>query len=143
YTNNTWKISDPHIAPQEGDQLSLGYFKNFKDNTLETSIEIYGRRLKNLLDFRSGAVLILNEAVEQDVLRTQGRTYGAELMVKKTTGKLNGWISYTYSRSLMRTDPAEPGEKINRGDFYASNFDQPHDVALSANYEMTKRINAS
>jgi hypothetical protein len=140
---DTWKLSDPHIAPQVGDQLALGYFKNFKDNTLETSIEIYGRRLKNLLDFRSGAVLILNEAVEQDVLRTQGRTYGAELMVKKTTGKLNGWISYTYSRSLMRTDPAEPGEKINRGDFYASNFDQPHDVALSANYEMTKRINAS
>lgn len=140
---DAWKLSDPHMAPQLGDQLAIGYFKNFEDNTLETSIEIYGRRLKNLLDFRSGAILILNDAVEQDILQTEGRTYGAELMVKKTRGKLNGWVSYTYSRSWMRTDPSEQGEKINKGGYYPSNFDQPHDVMLSANYEMTRRINAS
>src|SRR5690606_6264583 len=100
---DTWKLSDPNIAPQVGDQLAIGYFKNFKNNTLETSIEVYGRRLTNLMDFRSGATLILNNAIEQDILNTDGRTYGVELMVKKTEGKLNGWVGYTYSRSFMRT----------------------------------------
>jgi len=140
---DTWKLSDPHIAPQVGDQLAVGFFKNFNNNTVETSIEVYGRRMKNLMDFRSGATLILNDAVEQDILNTNGRTYGVELMAKKTEGKLNGWISYTYSKSLMRTSSSEIGEKINDGNYYPSNFDQPHDIMLAANYELSKRINTS
>ena len=140
---DTWKLSDPHIAPQVGDQLAVGFFKNFNNNTVETSVEVYGRRMKNLMDFRSGATLILNNAVEQDILNTDGRTYGVELMAKKTEGKLNGWISYTYSKSLMRTSSSEIGERINGGSYYPSNFDQPHDIMLAANYELTKRINTS
>lgn len=140
---DTWKLSDPNIAPQRGDQLAIGYFKNFKDNTIETSVELYGRRLKNLLDFKSGAVLILNDAVEQDILNTDGRTYGIELMAKKVQGRLNGWVSYTYSRSLLRTSSTELGEKINGGRYYPSNFDQPHDIMLAANFELTKRVNTS
>src|SRR5690606_18553237 len=126
-----------------GAQLAVGFFKNFNTNTVETSVEIYGRRMKNLMDFRSGATLILNDAVEQDVLNTDGRTYGVELMAKKTAGKLNGWISYTYSRSLLRTSSSEVGEKINRGNYYPSNFDQPHDIMVVANYELSKRVNTS
>jgi hypothetical protein len=64
-------------------------------------------------------------------------------MAKKTEGKLNGWISYTYSRSLLKTNPGELGEKVNRGKLYPSNFDQPHDVMLAGNFEFTKRINTS
>ncbi|WP_417575073.1 carboxypeptidase-like regulatory domain-containing protein [Negadavirga shengliensis] len=140
---DTWKMSDPHLAPQIGDQLAVGYFKNFKENTIETSVEVYYRRMRNLVDFRSGATLILNNDVEQDILNTDGKAYGIELMAKKTTGKLNGWVSYTYSRSLFRTNPNVLGEKINRGRFYPSNFDQPHDVMAAANFEFTKRINTS
>ncbi|HLU89789.1 MAG TPA: carboxypeptidase-like regulatory domain-containing protein [Cyclobacteriaceae bacterium] len=140
---DTWKLSDPHVAPQTGDQLAIGYFKNFKNNTVETSIEVYGRRLMDLMDFRSGATLILNEAVEQAIINTEGKTYGVELMAKKTEGKLNGWISYTYSRSLLRSASSEVGEKINRGKYYRSNFDQPHDIMVVANYELSKRINTS
>lgn len=140
---DTWKMSDPHLAPQIGDQLAFGYFKNFKNNTIETSAEVYYRRMRNLVDFRSGATLVLNEDIEQDILNTKGRAYGIELMAKKTTGKLNGWVSYTYSRSLLKTNPMMLGEKVNGGRWYPSNFDQPHDVMMVANFEFTKRINTS
>ena len=99
--------------------------------------------MRNLVDFRSGASLILNDNIEQDVINTQGKAYGIELMAKKTEGKLNGWISYTYSRSLFRTNPEELGEMVNRGKFYPSNFDQPHDIMFAGNFEFTKRINTS
>lgn len=140
---DTWKLSDPYLAPQLGDQWAIGFFKNFQSNTIETSAEIYYRKMRNLLDFRSGASLILNDNIEQDVIKTQGKAYGIELMAKKTEGKLNGWISYTYSRSLFRTNPDELGEMVNRGEFYPSNFDQPHDIMLAGNFEFTKRINTS
>jgi hypothetical protein len=140
---DTWKLSDPNIAPQLGEQFSVGYFKNLKNNVIETSVEVYYRRLRNLVDFGSGATLMLNQDIEQDILNTDGKAYGIELMAKKTTGKLNGWVSYTYSRSLLRTSVNELGEKINNGAFYPSNFDQPHDIMVAANYEFTKRINTS
>lgn len=140
---DTWKLSDPNIAPQLGEQVSVGFFKNLKNNTVETSVEVYYRRLRNLVDFGSGATLLLNEAIEQDILNTTGKAYGVEFMAKKTVGKLNGWVSYTYSRSLLRTSMDEIGEKINNGAFYPSNFDQPHDFMVAANFEFTKRINTS
>ncbi len=140
---DTWKLSDPNIAPQFGEQASLGFFKNLKNNSIETSVEVYYRRMRNLLDFGSGATLILNEAIEQDILNTSGKAYGVELMAKKTVGKLNGWVSYTYSRSLLQTSAGELAESINQGRFYPSNFDQPHDVMMAANVEFTKRINTS
>jgi len=140
---DTWKLSDPYLRPQTGNQFALGYFKNFKNNTIETSAEVYYRKMKNLVDFRSGATLILNNELEQDVLNTRGQAYGIELMAKKNEGKLNGWISYTYSRSLMETNPNEWGERVNSGKWYPSNFDQPHDIMMAGNFEFTQRINTS
>jgi hypothetical protein len=140
---DTWKLSDPNLRPQWGDQISLGYYRNMKVDKYEFSIETYHRSMRNLFDFKSGATLILNNSIEQEVLRTQGRTYGAEVLLKKNTGKLNGWVSYTYSRSLLRTDPREAGEKINSGDWYPSNFDQPHNAVLVGNYELSKRFSTS
>ncbi|WP_339921983.1 TonB-dependent receptor [uncultured Cyclobacterium sp.] len=140
---DTWKLSDPHLAPQMGQQWAIGFFKNYQSNIIETSIEVYYRKMKNLVDFRSGASLILNDNIEQDILNTEGKAYGVEMMAKKTEGKLNGWVSYTYSRSLLRTNPEELGEKVNKGKLYPSNFDQPHDIMLAGNFEFTKRINTS
>lgn len=138
-----WKLSDPNVRPQWGDQLSVGYYRNLKIDKYEFSVEAYHRNLRNLIDFRSGATLILNNAVEQDVLRTDGRAYGAEFLLKKNSGKLNGWVSYTYSRSLLRTAEDELGEKINDGNWYPSNFDQPHNAVLVGNYEWSKRFSTS
>jgi hypothetical protein len=138
-----WKLSDPNILPQWGDQLSVGYYRNLKLDQYEFSIEAYHRNMRNLLDFRSGSTLILNNTVEQAVVRSDGRAYGAEILLKKNQGKLNGWVSYTYSRSLLRTAKDEFAEKINGGDWYPNNFDQPHNVVVVTNYEWSKRLSTS
>ena len=138
---DTWKLSDEYIAPQRGIQYALGYFRNLGEKQIEFSAEVYYRTMNNLLDFRSGSTLILNDDVEQDVLNTDGRAYGLELFLRKSKGKLNGSISYTYARSLFKTSDSEQKEKVNGGTEYPSNFDQPHHAVVVLNFEATKRFN--
>lgn len=138
---DTWKLSDPFLKPQRGIQYALGYFRNMKQGMYELSAEVYYRTMQNLLDYKSGAQIVLNDLIEQDVLVTQGRAYGAEFYLRKLQGKLNGSIAYTYSRSLLQTDPTERKEKINRSEWYPSNFDQPHNANVVINYELSRRLN--
>lgn len=138
-----WKLSDPNIKPQYGDQVSFGLYKNFKSNSIETSIEVYYKRIKDYLDYKSGASLVMNHHIETDVIGTRGRAYGLELMVKKQNGKLNGWISYTYSRIQLQMDDPTSGEIINRGEYYPANYDKPHDVTMVSNYRFTHRFSIS
>lgn len=138
-----WKLSDPYIKPQEGSQVSLGFYNNFRSNSIETSVEVYYKNIKNFLDYKSGAQLILNHNLERDVIGTKGKAYGAELMIKKVTGMLNGWIGYTYSRSMQKTEQALATEQINRGEYYPSNFDRPHDLTFVANYKFSHRFSVS
>jgi TonB-dependent Receptor Plug Domain/CarboxypepD_reg-like domain len=138
-----WKLSDPNIRPQEGTQVSLGFYKNFKSNTIETSVEVYYKWIKNYLDYKSGAVLIMNHHIETDVFSTKGKSYGIELLAKKATGKLNGWASYTFSRSLIRQNDPLAGELVNGGNYYPSNFDQPHNATMIGNYRITHRYSVS
>ncbi|MBB6325923.1 hypothetical protein FHS59_001551 [Algoriphagus iocasae] len=140
---DSWKLSDSYIKPQTGGQGSVGYYRNLANNKLEFSTEVYYRYMNNLLDYRSGAKIVLNDDIEQDVLNSDGKAYGVEFLLKKNTGALKGSLAYTYSRSLMKTSDEPSVEKINDGDFYSSNFDQPHHVVLVANYELSKRINTS
>ncbi len=140
---DTWKLSDSFLKPQQGIQYALGYFKNMNQGTLEFSAELYYRSMQNLLDYRSGASIVLNDRIEQEVLVTQGKAYGMELYLKKSTGKLNGSLAYTYSRSLMQTNPSEQKEQINRSEWYPSNFDQPHNANFVGNLELSKRINVT
>ena len=99
---DTWKLSDTNIKLQKGMQVAAGLYKNFMGNSIETSIEAYYKAIKDYLDYRSGAQLTMNHHIETDVISTQGKAYGMEFMVKKTQGKLNGWISYSYSRTQLR-----------------------------------------
>ena len=138
-----WKLSDPNIQPQLGEQLSLGYYQNFKSNTIETSIEVYYKRLHDYLDYKSGAVLVLNHHIETDVLTTRGRAYGVEFMIKKLSGKLNGWVSYTYSRTELQQDDPIAGESINHGSYYPANFDKPHNINFIGNYRINHRFSIS
>ncbi|MBC6367081.1 TonB-dependent receptor domain-containing protein [Algoriphagus sp. AK58] len=138
---DTWKLSDPFLKPQRGIQYALGYFRNMKQGMYEFSTEVYYRTMQNLLDYRSGAQIVLNDRIEQEVLVTQGKAYGAEFYLRKLEGKLNGSIAYTYSRSLLQTDQTERKEQINRSEWYPSNFDQPHNANLVLNYELSRRLN--
>jgi hypothetical protein len=140
---DVWKLSDPNIKPQSGSQISLGLYKNFKSNTIETSVEVYYKWIENYLDYKSGAILIMNHHIETDVFTTKGKSYGVEFLLKKATGKLNGWIGYTFSRSLIRENDPLAGEVVNGGKYYPSNFDQPHNATMVGNYRITHRYSVS
>jgi hypothetical protein len=138
-----WKLSDYNIQPQLGDQVSLGLFKNFGKDSLEASVEVYYKRLKNILDYKSGAQLVLNPHIETDIVNTKGKAYGVELMLKKRAGKLSGWFSYTYSRTLLRMDDENIGPIINKGQYYPANYDKPHDATFVGNYAINHRFSLS
>lgn len=140
---DTWKLSDLNIEPQEAYQASLGLYKNFEGNKYELSVEGYYKQQKNLLDYKVGAQLLLNEAIETEVLQGDGKAYGVEFLLKKSEGKLNGWLGYTYSRSFVKLDSEFNEERVNNGDFFPSNFDKPHDISVVANYKFTRRFSAS
>jgi len=132
-----WTPSTNNIKPQLADQVALGYFKNLKENMFETSVEIYYKKLQNLLDYVDNASLLLNKYAEQDLLQGKGKAYGIEFYVKKKKGKLNGWISYTYSRTLRLVDG------ISNSAWYPSKYDRPHNLSVVLNYDLTKRWNIS
>ncbi len=140
---DTYKLSDPNIKPQFGKQASLGYYHNNQSNTIETSVEVYYKWISDYLDYKSGATLLLNQHIEQDVVATQGKAYGVEFLIKKTAGKLNGWVSYTYSRTFLRQDDPNAGELINGGSFYPANYDKPNDFNFTGNYRFSHRFSIS
>ncbi|MBD2699997.1 TonB-dependent receptor [Spirosoma sp. BT702] len=117
-----WTPSTNNIAPQIGDQIAAGYFKNFGKNgqEFEASVEVYYKWLQNQIDYIDGASLILNKYLEGDLLKGKGRAYGAEFFIKRNTGVVNGWISYT----LAKTERQVAG--INNGDWYPTRFDKRH-----------------
>ena len=109
----------------------------------ELSLEGYYKTSDNVLDFKVGAELLLNENIETEILQGEGKAYGVEFLMRKNRGKLNGWLGYTYSRSFLRFASDFREERINDGDFFPSNFDRPHDVSLVANYKLTRRFSLS
>lgn len=140
---DTWKLSDANIKPQTGMQAAAGLYKNFANNTIEVSLEGYYKTMDDYLDYRNGAELLMNHHIETDVLPVEGRAYGVELMIKKTQGKLNGWVSYTYSRTQLRQSDPMIVNPVNRGDWYSADFDKPHDVKFVGNYKFTHRFSFS
>jgi hypothetical protein len=140
---DTWKLSDANVAPQTAQQVSLGLFKNLKDEEYEISLEGYYKRSKNILDYKVGAQLLLNQNVETELLQGEGKAYGVELLLKKTTGRLNGWIGYTYSRTFIKLDSQFSSERVNNGSYFPANFDKPHDLSAILNYKFTRRYSLS
>ena len=140
---DTWKLSDLNVKPQVAEQFSVGLFKNFDTNDLELSVEGYYKKSSNFLDYKVGAQLLLNENIETELLQGEGKAYGVELLLKKQSGRLNGWIGYTYSRTFIKLNSQFDEEKVNNGKFFAANFDKPHDVSIVLNYKFTKRYSLS
>ncbi len=140
---DVWKLSDPYIKPQEVVQYSGGIFRNFGNNSIEASVEVFYKDIKNLIDYKDGATLLLNNNLESDLLNGNGYAYGLELYLEKKTGDLTGWISYTYSRSKRRIIGSFPEEIINQGDWYPANYDKPHILSFVGNYKLGKRTKLS
>jgi len=140
---DTWTLSNNYIKPLISDQFAVGYFRNFKQNEYEVSVEAYYRKLQNVVEYKNGAQILLNQHLETDLLSAEGYTYGIEFYAKKSSGALTGWISYTFSRSMLKTDGTANEEQINRNQYYPSNFDKPHNLVLNANYHLSRRWRVS
>jgi len=138
-----WKLSDKDIRPQQGWQAAGGFYANLFQNKVEASVEGYYKKMDHYLDYKSGAVLVMNSNLAEDVVETQGEAYGVELMLKKPLGKLNGWLAYTWSRTRLREVGDRGDMAINGGKWYDAAYDKPHDVKLVANYKFTQRISLS
>ncbi len=130
--------SGKYIDPQIGDQVAAGYFKKFDNYALE--VEGFYKTVQNRLDYVDDADLIANDAVEQILLSGEARAYGMEALLRKTDGKLQGWIAYTLSKSEQRT-PGRTSEEIgiNNGEWYNSPWDKTHDISITAQYEWSKK----
>ncbi len=139
-----WRLSSGHIKPQIADQYSIGLYKNYYGkHVIETSAEVYYKDINNLLDFKVGADLQFNKSIETEVLQGNGRSYGLELSINKSSGWLTGWINYTYSRSLIQLDGDFPSETINDGNFFPTGYDKPHYINSITNYKFTRRYSMS
>jgi|WetSurMetagenome_2_1015567.scaffolds.fasta_scaffold01408_3 hypothetical protein len=137
--SDVWKLSSPGIRPLIADQLAIGYYRNFSHNSIETSLEVYYKTLKNIVEYKNGAQLLLNRNIETDLLQANGYNYGVELFVKKNTGRLTGWISYTWSRSLRHTYSPVKDDQINKNSYFPSNYDKPDNLNIIADYNLTRR----
>lgn len=138
-----WKLSDANIVPQKGWQAAAGLYSNAFASRVELSLEGYYKEMYDYLDYKSGATLNMNETIERDVLKTKGRAYGVEFLAKKLLGKLNGWVSYTYSRTQLREDGNKDNSSINGGNWYSASYDKPHDFKIIGNYKFTQRFSIS
>jgi hypothetical protein len=134
-----WKSADANISPLISDQFALGLFKTPKKGLFETSVEVYYKNLQNLLEYKNGALLVMNHHIEADLINADGYSYGLELFAKKNLGRLNGWVSYTYSRTMRQTNNNFPDEIVNAKKFYPSVYDKPHDVSTVLNYQISRR----
>lgn len=140
---DTWRLSSAKLRPQTGWQAAGGAYWTVADGTVDLSLEGYYKRMYHYPDYKSGAVLVMNPDLEDDLVETLGKAYGVEFMVKKTLGKLNGWVSYTWSRALLKEAEFRGVETINGGRWYNAPHDKPHDVKLVANYKFTHRYSIS
>ena len=138
-----WKLADCNIEPMVGDQLSLGIYSNFNKGKLELSVEGYYKKVKNLVEYRDGANLIVNEFPEREVLQGKLDSYGIEFMIKKPFGRLTGWVNYTYSRAVVLVVDDRTGENNNFGVSYPANWDKPHAFNLVMNYKLSRRLSIS
>lgn len=138
-----WKLSDANIAPQSGWQTAAGLYANIFGRKIELSLEGYYKEMSHYLDYKSGAVINMNEYIERDVVETNGKAYGAEIMLKKPLGKLNGWMAYTYSRTMLRQNGEVSDGLVNGGQWYSASYDKPHDLKIVANYKFTQRFSVS
>ena len=134
---DVWFPASPNVKPQRSDLFALGYFKNFMDNTIETSAEVYYKKVNDVVDYKEFASLLLNEKMEGDLRIGKGKSYGVELMAKINRKKFGGWVSYTYSRSFRTIST------IAKGKEYQAPFDKPHSITVVLSYDISKRVTLS
>lgn len=138
-----WKLVDSHIKPLRSSQYSIGYFHDISQHDLQFSAEIYRKHANRVVEYRDGADFLTTPYLETIALQGRQNAYGAELMISRDEGVLNGWISYTYSRTMVQVDGEYNWQTINNGKVYASNYDKPHVLNTVINLKLNRRFSLS
>ena len=138
---DTYQLCGADVEPVKGYQAAGGLY--WTPGRFDISLEGYYKRTDGALDYKSGATLVMNENLPQDLVQTLGKSYGVELMVRKSTGKLTGWVSYTFSRAFLKEKYDRGIATIEQGAWYRAPYDKPHDVKVVANYALTHRFSFS
>lgn len=141
--SDTWKLSDYNLKPQSCDQFAAGYYRMFNKNKMEASAEIYYKKIGDMIDFKGGTDLIMNEYIERDLVNVNGKAYGIEFLLKKPEGRTRWSVAYTYSRVLIRNKESFNEELINSGRWFPASFDRPHDLIITLNYLYSRRVSFS
>ena len=137
---DVWAPSDNFLKPQILDQIAVGYFSELKDGKYSLEIESFYKKIKNRLDYIDGADLIANNAIEQVILNGNARAYGLEVLFRKNEGRLNGWVSYTLSRSEQQTPGRTNLESgINNGAWYKTGWDKLHNLSVTGMYQFNEK----
>lgn len=134
---DVWLPSSNNIRPEIADQYAIGFYKNSKQGMYEFTSEVYYKALQNQIDYRNAAILFGNDNVESELLYGVGRAYGAEMMVRKKTGRLTGWVGYTLSKVEKKIDG------INNGKYFNARQDRTHDFSFVGMYDVNKRWSVS
>ncbi len=138
-----WKLTDPFIAPPISDQISLGLYKNLNNSSIETSAEVYYKKGQNIIEYKDGVNMTFDPDIETLVLQGDQTAWGMEFFIRRNTGRLNGWLSYTYARSIIQVDGDEDWQRINNGLAYPANYDKPHAFTAVGNYKISRRFSLS
>ncbi len=133
FPTDIWYPVTDAVQPQRADQWSLALQKMFPEKGVFVSLEGYYKKMDNLIGYREGTNLFVNRNFEQQLIQGEGRSYGVETLIKKETGKLTGWVSYTLSWSERRFD------EINQGAWFYARYDRRHNLAVVANYQFARR----
>jgi hypothetical protein len=140
---DTWKLCDYYFKPQIGDQVAAGFYEMLFKNNFEASAELYYKRITDMVDFKGGTNLVMDENIEKDIINVKGKAYGLELVLKKTEGKIRYSIGYTYSRTFLKSLGTFSDEIINSGKWFPANFDKPNDLVVTFNYIFSRRVSLS
>lgn len=140
---DTWKLSDYYLKPQIGDQYAIGFYKMLFKNSFESSAELYYKEIKNMVDFKGGTNLVMDENIEKDIVNVKGKAYGLELVLKKTEGKVRYSIGYTFARTFIKSISNFSEEIINSGTWFPANFDKPNDLIFTFSYLLSRRFSLS
>ncbi len=132
-----WIGDSYNIKPEISDQFSLGYSRNFRDNSYQTGVEIYYKTMKNQIDYKDGADINTVPDIESELLYGKGRAFGAEFLIKKLQGKLTGWIGYTLSKTERKING------INNNNWYNAKQDRTHDISVVGVYQLTPKWSIS
>lgn len=140
---DTWKLSDYYLKPQVGDQYALGFYQMLFNNSIQTSVEVYYKQIRNMLDFKGGTNLVMADNIEKDVVNVKGKAYGVEFSVKRDEGRVRWSIGYTYARTFLKSIGKFNDEIINKGEWFPANFDKPNDLVATFNFLFSRRFSFS